>query len=442
MKRIFFLVVFAVFSFGLSAEEKDTAAIFEEWEETLNYGIDSEVLNVIAKLQERREERFNAELVAVFGRSLNIDVRKKILEFFTEVKYAGATDAAFAVLSNYEDEDAEVLRAIVLYFIALEFKKAVPVFTELIEADNILLAGSSIRAVGKLGGPEQGKLLLEKLNDPELDENRKPDIILALGELKTAEATDALLAILEDEDESRIWRMNACAALGEIGDTRAVPVMKKIFSEKDPLLKASAAAALGNFQSEEVVTLLIESLKDAHWKVRVSACQGLAHPHAAKALEILKYKALKDPEARVRMEALKALSGIGNTDALVFLRDFFEDKKTPEALREVVFTILVEDHLGGQTINIVERVIRAEKDEKDKRMVEVIAKKLSITDSSDLRGIYDLFLESSYFVLRISAIRGIVRNKYTDMRGKLEKIAENDPADVVKTEAKQALEKL
>ncbi|RPJ08822.1 MAG: HEAT repeat domain-containing protein [Spirochaetaceae bacterium] len=442
MKRIIYALAFISICSGVClAEEKTTDQIFAEWRQTLQYGIDSEVIAVVKKLQERGDERLNTELVSVLGRSLSAEVRRVILEFFTKIKYDKGAEAAHAILANYDNEEPELLRQILLYLLEIKYEKAVDIIIKLVDSDNILLAGSAIRAVGKLGTDKAGELLLEKLRDPEMQEDRKPDIILALGDVKSQAAVDELISIVDNTDQNRLWRMYASESLGKIGNPKAIPILKKIFLEKDPLVKASATAALGYFHTEETVDILIEALKESHWKVREAACAGLSFPGAAKAVPILIYKVEKDPEQKIRMDAATALGKIGTTEAADFLRQYFLKKENSVLVREIVFYALVDGHLRGETIRAIEQVIKAESAERDKKMVDIISRKLASTESGELRSIYTLFIENPYFVLRISGIRGIAKNRYTDMRPRVEKMATDDASEIVRNEAKSALDK-
>ena len=82
------------------------------------------------------------------------------------------------------------------------------------------------------------------------------------------------------------------------------------------------------------------------------------------------------------------------------------------------------------------------KEKKNTKALDFIARKLSSTKSGNLRSIYIIFLESSYFVLRIHGIRGIVTNRIYDLKARIEKLSTDDPHTSVQKEALSALDQM
>jgi HEAT repeat protein len=438
------LCVVLLFTAGglLSAQESRVpATALKEWEQTLDYGIDSQILEVVKKIRESKETALNGKLLAILASSVNTALRKEILEYFADTKYKEAEDTAYAILANYENEDPDLLRSLVRYLAEIRSKKSMDLILSLVDADDNVLAVSAIYAIGRMGDTAQAELLLKKLRDPETPSGRKPTIITALGDMHAEAAVPELTRIVQSRDEERIWRMYACEALGKIGDAASVPVLKRVMAEQDPLLKAYASAALAQFDLGQVLDVLIECLKDSYWKVRVAGCQGLARPGAEKAVDILIYKVDKDPEVPVRNEAIKALAAIGDDKALGFLRALIADKGKNAQLREFTFDTLVDKNLTAETVAAVERMVKQEWDSRD-RLLESISRKLMNLESAQLKRIYILFLDHPDYVIRISGIRGVARNRFTDLKPKLQDMERKDRVEQVRNEAKAALEKL
>ena len=65
---------------------------------------------------------------------------------------------------------------------------------------------------------------------------------------------------LENTDEEKTWRLYSAESLGKIADSRAMPLLKKVFEENDPLVKAYSAKALAAFNMKDVVDILIQGL--------------------------------------------------------------------------------------------------------------------------------------------------------------------------------------
>ncbi|MBN1799013.1 MAG: HEAT repeat domain-containing protein [Spirochaetales bacterium] len=431
------------FCLWLSAKEgDDTRSFLDEWRETVHYGIDREILEVIKKLKSLKETALNNELKDLLARSVSTEIRTSILDFFTAVKYTEAEDIAVVILKNYDNEDPGLLRAVLIYLSEIGSKKGKSTIVELIDHDNDSISMGALIALGKLGDQSEADILLEKLDDAEFPESRKSQIIVALGEVGSKKAVNRLIEIVKNRSEDKVWRMYACEALGKIKDASAIPVIKTIFAENDPLLKAYAASALANFNMSDVLDILIQGLKDNYWKVRVASAKGLARPEGAPAIDILKYKAQKDPEGVVRREAIKALGAIGTGEAFNALRDLFEDDGQTMDIRETAFSTLVDHDLSHTTIASIEKVIILSKERNNTKTLDFIARKLSATKSGNLRSIYIIFLESSYFVLRIHGIRGVVINRIYDLRMRIEELSKDDPNTSVQKEALSALDKM
>ncbi len=435
------VVVFIFIAAGLGAQDKQVPdAVLKEWEQTLDFGIDTQIIEVVKKIREVKETSLNGKLLQALAHSVNTNLRKEILEYFADTKYRPAEDAAYAILTNYENEDSDLLRSLVRYLAEIHSKKSIDLILSLVDSDDGVLAYSAIAAIGRMGDTSQAAFLLKKLRDPEMKPDRKPTIITALGDMRAAEAVPELVRIVQSREEERVWRMYACEALGKIGDPSVLPVIKKVMAEQDPLLKAYAAQALAKFDLGQVIDVLIECLKDSYWKVRVAGCQGLARPGAGKAVDILIYKVENDPELPVRNEAVQALAAIGDAKALTFLRGILADKGKNSQLREFTFNTLMDKNLTAETVAAVERLVKQEWSSRD-RLLETIARKLIYMDSGLLKRIYVLFLDHPNYVIRISGIRGVARNRFTDLRPKLQDMEKKDRLERVRNEAKAALEK-
>lgn len=84
------------------------------------------------------------------------------------------------------------------------------------------------------------------------------------------EETFAALLRLGTDHEQQLVREAAIAALGALGDPRALPVILKGCKDK-PAVRRRAVLALAPFDGPEVEAAIDEALKDKDWQVRQSA---------------------------------------------------------------------------------------------------------------------------------------------------------------------------
>jgi HEAT repeat protein len=135
--------------------------------------------------------------------------------------------------------------------------RALPALAEALRAGEASAVIALAGLVGQAGG-EEAVSLLEPLAES-TDTNIAAAAISALGRTRSPAATAILLRELYGGDE---WlRFARVGALGELGDTRAVPALEKLLSE--PLMEEAAATALEEVASVEAVTALAKNLRDA-----------------------------------------------------------------------------------------------------------------------------------------------------------------------------------
>jgi HEAT repeat protein len=415
--------------------------IVEQWRDVLRYGIDTEVLKVIKSIAESEEQSLNEELTVLFAESLNFEVRKAVLDYFSAQKIRDAEGATNALLAQEGLEDTRVIVACIRYLAAIDSPGLESRLLNYVDHRDAQIAESAIAGLGQVGTDASGQRLVERLEDPDYPAEQKPEIILALGKMKYAAAADALIAIVDNRDEERIWRMYAAASLGEIGESRAIPHLRALFSESDSLIKAYAASALSHFNMDEVEGLLRQGLRDSNVRVRVASAEGLANEQAKASVDILIYKAKNDPERQVRLQAIEALGVIATPQAFGYLRELYGNKIALPVYREAAFTALCDNALLDN-LDVFREVIEQEWASKDQKVVEFTAQKLSTTTAPGLKWFYERFLGSPNVYVRIYALRGIGRNGLRTLREKVEKVSTDDPYPAARQVALSVLEAL
>lgn len=442
---IIFFIFLCICGMCEEGEEKEEQSILEQWRETLLFGIAEEVLDVIKDIKNAQETALNGDLVKVLSESINIEVQQAILEYFTSQEYKGAEGVALSYLSVSEDIEMDTLLeiAFINYLASIKSNGLKELIISEIEKENNELSMAALRAVGKMKDTSKVEYLLEKLEDPEFPAPRKPTIILVFGDLEAVEAVPVLIDIIKDPYEEKVWRMYACDSLGKIGDDRAIPELKKVFSERDALLRAYAASALAAFDMAEVVDVLMQGLKDSNWRVRYHCALALSNQDAGKAVDILIYKAKRDPVHKVRVQAVRSLGEIGTKVCFDFIRELFSLKNENLEIRQVSGDILIEKDLAA-SLAVIKKVMWDAWDAPahEFKIVDLCARKLSVTESSLLKDVFKKFLTSPNMYLRIYGIRGAALNGFSDLKEKIEEISKNDPVKTVRREALAALAKM
>ena len=129
------------------------------------------------------------------------------------------------------------------------------------------------RMMGVSSNPLNVEELLESLNDPSF--NVRYEAVITIANRKPhPQLTDALMNILMDPDPE--LASSAAWALGRIGDTTAIPVLRESLAVPYPLLQARAARSLGMLQDKESAPMLMSWLKtDADSALRRACAAAL-----------------------------------------------------------------------------------------------------------------------------------------------------------------------
>ncbi len=126
----------------------------------------------------------------------------------------------------------------------------------------------AIKALGRIGDPSAVPALLNALRNA--DEQAASQIFSALVQLGRA----AVPALLDASKSSSAWmRWHCMRALGEIGDTRALPVLVQALRDTDHSVAWMGAKELVRFgkQSEIPILNLLSSTEATPWLVETSS---------------------------------------------------------------------------------------------------------------------------------------------------------------------------
>src|ERR687885_627274 len=129
----------------------------------------------------------------------------------------------------------------------------------------------------------------------------------AFGALKLTDALEDLQQVYSSTTEWLV-QMSIVAALGEMGDPKAFPMLENALTSENELIQTIAISALGELGDKRALPLLLPYASNADWQIRYRVAQALGRlggAEAEAALEIL----AKD---RVEQVAHEALAGKEN----------------------------------------------------------------------------------------------------------------------------------
>ncbi|MCB1190671.1 MAG: HEAT repeat domain-containing protein [Leptospiraceae bacterium] len=184
------------------------------------------------------------------------------------------------------------------------------------------LAVLVISTVGRLkSGKNAFSFLLSKFQEKNTSSSIKAHIALYFGKVKDIKSEDALIKIAADESEDIVLRSYCISSLGKLKSKKAIEIIKSILKKindnksnidrkKLASLRTYAITALVNLGDREVLKELIAYARDDDPKIRIGALKKLAEIDDPFIVELIKYKAVKDPNQKVQGVARKILKDL------------------------------------------------------------------------------------------------------------------------------------
>jgi HEAT repeat protein len=402
----------------------------------------------VGSLTTEKEGRYNDDLLALLKGSRSPKLRVTVLEFLSTLEWNGAEAFALGVLDDRDNTDADLAAASLSYLASIRSKEALRLSDALIKEDNKKLLPALVKLLGRAGGEAEEKLLLDWFDGDSTTPALKEEAIKALGDIGSSKAAERLGKLVQDAEAGKAARIFACGSLAKIKDPSSVGPLVKASADADPNVRTAAVEALGPFAGggsaagEEASNALVQALRDSFPKARIAACKAAAAGKVAAALPFLKYKARSDPEKAVKSEACRSLAAMGSSDggdAFAFLRERLEDKKEDQALRALCFGLLARYDPSG-SLPTLEARLAAEAAEKERSFYTALAREVSNADAAPgIAPLARLLAADKEYLIRIAAIEWARKTKASSFKADLERLAQDDPSDMIRKRAADAL---
>lgn len=415
-----------------------TAKIAEKRHETVLYGIDSEIIDLLGTLDREKNGDFNADLQTLLDQSPSNTLREAILSFFSDLEWKGAEKSAISIVTDRDMNDTSLVYGALSYLAAIRSKDALRFSADLVKEDNKKLLPALIRLMGRAGGATEEAQLLSWFDSDNFDQNLREDTIKALGEIGSAKAAAKLDTIVEDSEASMPSRVFACQSLAKIKDPVAIPSLIKAANGDDPNVRAAAVEALSNFTTPEADTAIVQALRDSVVNVRIAACKAVGTQGISSAFSFLRYKATSDPENAVRIQAYKSLALLGGP-AFAFLRERLQDTNEGYEVRALCFGLLASKD-PVDSMNLLETRLAAESTAKDRTLYTDFAREVANASEAPQAGpLATILLADKDFLIRIAGVEWIRKNKAVAFKAELESLSKGDPSGVIRQRAAEAL---
>ncbi len=145
----------------------------------------------------------------------------------------------------------------------------------------------------------------------------RADAARRLGDARSAEAVESLVAVLDDPSED--VRVTALISLGKIKDTSVIPVLVELADDPLHTVRLQLSRTLGLIGDPRGVPALRKLLYDPDETVRISSCRSLAWIGSPDAIQTMVDVALLDENEAVRNVVLRTMGDLDVRDAIPLL---------------------------------------------------------------------------------------------------------------------------
>lgn len=280
----------------------------------------------------------------------------------------GSDIAIPALIACASDPDPQVRRAVILALkLLVKSPRRTDVFLDALTDVNKGIQLLAVQAVGIFQDRRATVPLIDLVNTA--DGAIWRNAVNGLGKLKDTRAVTPLIDLLNSTTEPA-QRRSIIAALGHIGDERALTVITQGVYDPEPSVRVQSILALGNIKHPATLDLLCDLAHDPVPEIRAAAARALgllAHPKAVPVLRLLLNDTTMLPYITVDEIAANSLSAID----------------TPVANAAVEAWALYLIGTGREEIVTI-RAIRKLKKRRNQRVLDVMLELLQ-TDAADIR---------------------------------------------------------
>ena len=275
---------------------------------------------------------------------------------YSALKEIGAREA-LPYLEDGLTDGSGVVRALVVEALSLtEEGRRSPKLAKALDDQAGMVKAAALKALGRTKNPSVRPLLEQGLKDElsavqlaaaaglfslgqtkywdqirqiagSMNPEERAAALRVLGELKDSRALPILVEALKNPQPS--VRGAAAAALGDLGMPEAVPELKVMLKDKIPAVRTSSAVSLGELGDKSAIPALKEALEQGNPVVQaaaVSALLRLNEPFGSVASVVRRLSQQQDPGTRAAAgRALGRAEGKNVEAAVGFLEGLLED---------------------------------------------------------------------------------------------------------------------
>ena len=387
----------------------------KEHSDTLKYGMEEDILDLLDKLVKNEDVRFTDDVYDLFQTTKNANVRDKILEYFTKLKDPCLEDYAVIILNDPYDEKKSTVSAVFRYIQEVKTVEAIPAVLTLLENEEEDYFNNALTTIGEIGSNEEALYLTEYLEREDLTLPQKQALVKVLGKLKAVETYDRLVELAEDTDENSFIRMYSAEAIGAMEKEEAVHVLVKLYEDPDPKVRSYVIKGLAHFpENQDAKETILQAIRDAHVGVRLEAIDAAKNNDFKEAVPYMIYRIEKDKEDSVKKKCFPAIAILNTTEGNEFLIKQITDKKVADNPKSRAAQALLEQNNAG-TEEIIELARETLKDDRRKSLRYALGKEFAKYKRSEFSQICKEYLASKDVTTQGTGLDIYAKGRYEDV---------------------------
>lgn len=443
------LLVWPVFADDTAGSASQTAAssaaapavktIEDQRLDTLRFGTETEIANLIQTLKNEKISYLDRDLIEIAQNTRNRSILSGIFSFFGEMEKKGLEDRAIRAIRERDEEANETVMAAADYLGRVRAGEAVDCIEELINSGETRFLNTAFRALGRAGRAQEDTedngsdradsseraggsdradntafFLLDYYNNRNPGDENRREIIVALGETGSATSVSFLAGIIKNTDERAVLRMAALDAISKIGDPEGMEAVIEAVSSADPNVRSSAMAALGPFSGEAADNAILEGFRDSYYRTRIGAAQAAGKRRLESAIPFLRYRAENDDVPSVKDEAIRALGAVNNAEAMTILNALFSERKNSDRVRLLAGEMLVRNDADSCSSRIIVEMEEA-KNKKQTPLYNGFIRILTTAKSQNFEDLARRFITGGGVIEKSVALDLMLNNEFSGL---------------------------
>ena len=442
-----------------SAPPQKTKTIEEQRLETLRFGTETEIANLIQTLKNEKVSYLDKELIEISQNTRNKNIVAGIFSFFGDTERTGLEERAIRAIRERDDEANETVLAAVDYLGKVKAAQSVTCLQELINSEENRFLNTAFRALGRAAkGQGDSKenadgnadsiadstaaFLLDYYNNRNPSDDNRREIIIALGETGSKKGVSFLTDLIKNKDERAVLRIAALDAVSKIGDPECLDAIIEAVSSVDPNVRSSAIAALGPFSGEAAEKAILEGFRDSYYRTRIGAAAAAGKRKLESAIPFLKYRAENDDVPAVKDEAIKALGAINSSESLTILGTLFSERKNSDRVRLLAADMLLRNNADTYSSKIIVEMDEA-KNKNQTALYNGFIRILTIAKSGTLENLARRFIAAGGVIEKSLALDLVLNNEFRGLADEVRSLQDEKKYGAsIARKAKTTLEKL